>query len=243
MHYIVCATYKIGGFPVLLGWKPGESKAKAGVRLNPNKWKARADKIGDMLGLDLAHEEVDLIEWDLDDELQATHDLKKIEGGRKAATIKTSWHEHAPHTRNDRYHNAALSLAFAVKTQAFQTSTDDGKMDPKRKRALIDFLNLLDWASPQSWELRTGLFKRLQSKVGANKVKDRKGVESLIDEDMDRHRSSGSKMLWGFVDVDEGGWAGLILSQKQEELAKKDKLWTNACTHSQPAKGFTCGLW
>jgi hypothetical protein len=228
---------------VLLGWKPGESKAKAGLRLNPNKWKARADKIGDMLGLDLAHEEVDLIEWDLDDETQATHDLRKIERGRNAATVKISWHEHAPHTRNDRYHNAALSLAFAVKSQAFQTMTDDGKMDPKRKKALIDFLNLLDWASPQSWELRTGFAKKLHWKVDADEVNNREGVESLINEYMDRHRSSGSKNLWGFVDVDEGGWVGSILSQKQEDLAKNDKLWTKACTHSLPAKGFTCGLW
>ena len=243
VHYAICATYKIGGFPALLGWKLGESKANAGLWLNPNRWKATADRIGEMLELDMANEEVEVIDWDLDDEMKASHDLRRIERGRKAATLKTSWHEHAPHTRNDRYHNAALSLAFAVKSQAFQTLTDDGKMDPKRKRALIDFLNLLDWASPQSWELRTGLVKELLWKVDADIVKDREGVASLIDEDMDRHRSSNSRNLWGFVDVHEGSWTRLIFSQQQAILAKDDKRWTKACTHSQPAKGFTCGLW
>jgi hypothetical protein len=116
-------------------------------------------------------------------------------------------------------------------------------MEPKRNRALLDFLKLLDWASPQSWELRTGLVKELQWKVEADRVKDRGDVESLIDSDMDRHRISGSKDLWGFVDVQEGGWTGIIFGQKHEDLAKDDKRWTKACTHSQPGKGFTCGLW
>jgi hypothetical protein len=242
LHYAICATYEIGGFPAVLGWRQGESKAYAGLVLN-NKWKVNADMVAEMLGLDLAHEAVEMYELDLDDETQSTHDLRMIEKAHKAATLKTSWHEHAPHTRNDRYHNAALSLAFAVKSQSFQTLTDDGKMDPKRKRALVDFLNLLDWASPQSWELRRGFVKELQSKVDADKVTDRGDMESLIDADMDRHRSSGSKDLWGVVDVRDSGWTGMIFGQKQEELAKDDKRWTKACTHSQSAKGFTCGLW
>jgi hypothetical protein len=242
MHHPICYTYNIRGYPFILGWRPGESKANAGLMLN-RIYKVNAEIIAEMLGLDMANEEVELFDWDLDDETQAAHYLKMNEKGRKLAALKTSWHEHVPHTRNDRYHNAALSLAFAVKSQLFQTLTDDGKMEPKRKRALVDFLKLLDWASPQSWELRTGLMKELQWKVDADRVKDRGDVESLIDGDVDRHRISGSKDLWGFVDVQEGGWTGTIFGQKQEVLAKDDKRWTKACTHSQPGKGFTCGLW
>ena len=168
---------------------------------------------------------------------------KLIKQGHKAARIKTSWHEHEPHTHNDRYHNAALSLAFAVKSQLFQTLTEDGKMEPKRRRALQDFLNLLDWATPQSWKLRSSFIRELQWKMDADGVKSRADVESLIDGDMGRHRTEGTVDLWGFVDASKNGWTGKMFGQSQEELAKLDKRWSDTCTHHQPAKGFTCGLW
>ena len=202
------------------------------------------DMVGEMLGLDMAHEEVELFDWDIEDEGAKEKIMKKLtEQGHKAAAKMLSWHEHEPHTHNDRYHNAALSLAFAVKSQLFQTLTADGKLEPKRKRALVDFLNLLEWATPQSWKLRTSLIKELQWKMDADAVKDRGAVESLIDGDMNRHRSVGTEDLWGFVDASERGWTGKVFGQSQEQLAKDDKHWTKTCTHSQPAKGFTCGLW
>lgn len=200
--------------------------------------------IGEMLGLDLAHEAVQLFDWDIEDEeTRAKIEKKLIDQGHKAARVKKAWHEHDPHTHNDRYHNAALSLAFAVKSQLFQTLTSDGKMEPKRKDALVDFLNLLDWATPQSWKLRTGFIKELAWKMDANAVKGRGDVESLIDGDQDRHREKGTEDLWGFVDASESGWTGKMFGRPKEELAKEDKRWSKTCTHSQPAKGFTCGLW
>ena len=203
-----------------------------------------AEKVAEMLGLELAHEEVEVDDWYLEggegwNETIAT----AIENAQKAAMRKLEWHEHAPHTRNDRYHNAALSLAFAIKTQTFQVVSTGGTMDPKVKRALVDFLSLMDWASPQSWKLRTEYVKDIQMKLAEDKVKDRRDMESLIDGDMDSHRATGSNELWGYIDHDEEGWSNKLFRTSQGELAKNDKLWTKACTHSEPAKGFTCGLW
>lgn len=220
LNYRICATLEISGFPTLLGWKLGETHTATnpGMRLN-EKVEPTADKLGMLLGLELAHEEVHVDDWYLEGGEGYNESIAEaIEKAHKAALLKSSWHDHKPHTINDRYHNAALSLAFAVKSQSFQILNEDGNMDTKVKRALVDFLHLLDWASPQSWELRTGFVKELQSRLDTNQVKDRRDVELLIDEDINRHRSTGSKELW-------------------------DKHWTKACTHSQPAKGFTCGLW
>jgi len=244
IYYAICSTYGIHGFPTIIGWKQGESKGHIGLEMNEEE-NIDADMVGEMLGLDMAHEAVELWDWDEDEdeESQALLHKKSIEQGHKAARTKKAWHEHRPHTHNDRYHNAALSLAFAVKSQLFQTLTEDGKMDPKRKSALLDFLNLLDWATPQSWKLRTGLIKELHWKMDADTIKNRGDVESLIDRDMARHRSEGATDLWGFVDASEKGWTGKIFGQNQEKLARDDKHWSKACTHSQPAKGFTCGLW
>ena len=239
----MCATYKIAGFPTILGWKMGESKGHRGLELNEEE-DIEPDTVAEMLGLDLAHENIELFDWEFEDnETEALVMEKLAEKGRKAARIKKSWHEHEPHTHNDRYHNAALSLAFAVKSQLFQTLTEDGKIEPKRKDALIDFLNLLEWATPQSWKLRTSFVKEMQWKIN-DAIQVRGDIETLITNDQNSHRAEATEDLWGYVDASEGGgWAGKMFGKSQEELAKEDKHWSKTCTHMEPAKGFTCGLW
>ena len=206
------------------------------------------DMVADMLDLDLAHEAVELFDWNEeieDPEERKMVDVKMAAQASKAARTKKAWHEQEPHTHNDRYHNAALSLAFAVKSQLFQTLTEDGSMEPKRERALLDFLDLLDWATPQSWQLRSTFVSGLKWKINANEVEGRGDLESLIDVDMKHHRSLGTEDLWGAVDASEVTWAERMKfsSESKEQLEKDDKHWTKTCTHSQPAKGFTCGLW
>ena len=244
VYYAICATYGISGFPTILGWKQGESKDHAGIEMNEDE-DIEPDTVGEMLGLDLAHEGMKLFDWEIEDEETKAHVEKRLaEQAHKAARIKKSWHEHEPHTHNDRYHNAALSLAFAIKSQLFQTLAEDGGMEQKRKDALVDFLNVLDWASPQHWKLRTSFVKDLQWKIN-DAIKNRKDVETLIDGDQARHRaeSEGTEDLWGYVDLSDRSWKGKMFGKSQEELAKEDTHWSTTCTHSQPAKGFTCGLW
>lgn len=242
----ICATYDVSGYPTVLAWKQGEPKTIVGVCVNEED-EPTAESLAEVLGLDLANEELETWEYEFNNtEDRLAHEAEMKELARHAAKEKKSWHEQRHNTHNDRYHNAALSLAFAVKSQLFQTLTDDGKMDPKRRRALDDFLNLLDWATPQSWRLRTGLIMDLQWEIESDAVRDRRDVEHIINSDIKRHRSDESEHLWGFVDINQqDSWVGKMLSggKTQEELAKEDTHWTKTCTHMVPAKGFTCGLW
>ena len=244
VYYAICATYEIRGFPTILGWKQGESKSYRGLEMNEEE-DIEPETVGEMLGIDLAHEALELFDWEFEDEeMKAKVQQKLDEQARKAARVKKSWHEHEPHTHNDRYHNAALSLAFAVKSQLFQTVTEDGKIEPKRKDAFVDFLNLLDWATPQSWNLRTNFLKEMQWKMKDSIINNRGDVEKLINGDQHRHRAKGTVDVWGHVDESEITWTGKVFGGKsQEDLAKDDTHWSKTCTHSQPAKGFTCGLW
>ena len=217
---------------------------KAGIVMNEEE-EIYPDLVGVMLELDLAHEAIDVYEWEFEtEEERLEYEKKQAKKAKKAAQVKTSWHQFSPNTHNDKYHNAALSLAFAIKTQLFQTLTEDGKMELKRKKALIDFLNLLEWATPPSWHLRTGFVKELQWSLDSDIISSRGSVESIIDSDMDKHRSRKQDLLWGYVDQNlKTSWAGGLLGPSDVQLAKDDKKWTNSCTHSEPAKGFTCGLW
>lgn len=204
-----------------------------------------ADIVAEMLDLDMAHEEVELYDSETDNEEdQKKVNEKRAEQGHQSASRMLSWHEHEPNTHNDRYHNAALSLAFAIKSQLFQTVTVEGRMEPKRKRALSDFLDLMEWAAPRSWNVRSGLVKELQWRLEADAVRDRAAVEALVAQDVDRHRAAGTADAWGFVEAGGDGWTGQVLRRAQREaLAKEDRRWSRTCTHGQPAKGFTCGLW
>eukprot|EP00985_Skeletonema_marinoi_P021083 scaffold12745_cov73-Skeletonema_marinoi.AAC.1 len=71
-------------------------------------------------------------------------------------------------------------------------------MEPKRKNALVDFLNLMEWATPPSWNLRTGFVKELQWSLDSDAISSRGALESVIDSDVDKHRSGKQDLLWGY---------------------------------------------
>ena len=81
--------------------------------------------------------------------------------------------------------------------------------------------------------------------MSSDAIDDRGAVESIIKTDMERHRSGEAEEPWGYVDTTaRSKLVGKILGKPDPiQLAKDDKHWSTACTHSQPAKGFTCGLW
>lgn len=244
VYYDICDAYDIDGYPTMLGWKLGADVSKLGIDLM-DEGPMNADKIGELLALDLANEEVSLSRNKFNTtEEQLAHEAEMNKLAQKAVEQKRSWHEQYPHNHNDKYHDAALSLAFAIKSQLFQT-TRDRTIENKRRRALMDFLNLLDWATPQSWGLRTGIVTDLQWRIESNVLNDRSDLESIIEADMKHHRPGGSEQLWGFIDSHQqtSFASALFRGRSQKVLAKDDNRWTKTCTHSQPAKGFTCGLW
>ena len=160
VYHAICSTYEVDGFPTILGWKYGDSLETVCIGLNDDGYFPDAEGVGTALDLDLAHEEKGLFNWTFEtDEDRENYEKDMREHAKKASLTKKQWHETKPNTHNDRYHNAALSLSFAIKSQLFQTVTDKGEMEPRRKVALVDFLNLLEWSSPQVGERGFLLFR------------------------------------------------------------------------------------
>ena len=245
VYYHICATYDIDGYPTLIGWKQGQSATDGGTVLNEDG-DIDAESVAQTLDLDLAQEETSVDAEPEDEEERQRVRETRARQGREAAAARLRRHGHEPRTRNARYHDAALSLAFAVRSQLFQTATAaEGGIAPRRRRALSDFLDLSEWALPRSWRVRAGLVRELRRRLAADAVRDRAAVAALIEGDVDRHRRGGTEDAWGSVEAGaEGGRAGRVRRrQRREAWAEEDRQWSRACTHGQPAKGFTCGLW
>lgn len=157
------------------------------------------------------------------------------------------WNEYKS-TLNERYHNAAVSLAFVLKTSVFVNR--DSKLDDRRASAFRDFLELVDWATPQQWHVRTGLVQTLLQNMGD--VTSDRGI--LIDM-MKQHQS---------LPIEGGVWGDIAVSAKRkrrpvyglggdvpkgeapldvDDVFLRNSQWTEACTHHQRGMGFTCGLW
>ena len=122
VYYHICATYDIDGYPTLIGWKQGQSATDGGTVLNEDG-DIDAESVAQTLDLDLAQEETSVDAEPEDEEERQRVRETRARQGREAAAARLRRHGHEPRTRNARYHDAALSLAFAVRSQLFQTAT------------------------------------------------------------------------------------------------------------------------
>ncbi|EJK49387.1 hypothetical protein THAOC_31739, partial [Thalassiosira oceanica] len=240
VYHAICSTYDIDGFPTIFGWKHGESLESPGIALNDDG-EPDADDVGELLELDLAHEEKGLFNWTFEtDEDRESYEKDMIEQAKKAARTKKLWHETKPNTHNDRRVDGlsqSARVGFAA-GRGERYSVILWLRCASSNRALSS-------RNPQSWQLRTTFVKELQRRISSDAIADRGVVESIIKTDMDRHRSGETEDPWGYVDTTvRSKLVGKILGKPDPvQLAKDDKHWSKACTHSQPAKGFTCGLW
>ena len=148
------------GYPTILGYGLGSDPFVRGVELNGDDAPdLSVESIGELLSIELAHEQVDAWQSSYSNsEDRRNREREKEEDAIKAAETKREWQSY-PSTLNDRYHNAALSLAYALKTGVYNRL---GKLSDDRALALSDFLDLVDWTTPQSWSVRTGLVKELR---------------------------------------------------------------------------------
>ena len=124
---------------------------------------------------------------------------------RKAADaveLKKYWHEYEPNTLYDRYHNAALSLAFYLTSGVY---VQNGYLDDKRSLALSEFLYLLEWMVPLSWDVQTVLVRELRRDLGTVVVKSPYGLVDLVLQAHILHEiewvEAYPERLWGHVDV------------------------------------------
>jgi hypothetical protein len=131
-------------------------------------------------------------------------------------------------------HNAAVSLAFVLKSGIY-VHREDG-LDDNRALALKEFLELVDWASPQAWSIRTGMIQDLLHNLPEIVSSSRK-----LSEIVDRHVAidTGDSLWGGFQESTAPSNDTLSLA----DFFRNNTRWTEACTHSQRTMGYTCGMW
>ena len=252
----LCHTYEVHGYPTILGYGIGSDPFVRGIELNREDDDApemSAESIGDLLSIELAHEQVD--GWKSsysNSEDRRNREREKEETAAKAAELKHEW-QSFPSTLNDRYHNAGLSLAFALKTGVYNGF---GKLSDDRALALSDFLDLIDWTTPQAWCVRTGLVKELRLRFHDVVVSSKSNLIDMVERNQELHELrrgvAALDNLWGYIDAPRRlkrrntitGLGGDVPDTKRtNELTSRNRKWTEACTHRLPAHGFTCGLW
>lgn len=243
----ICRAYDITGFPIVFGYSIGMDISKQGIELNEKGTTMTAELIADYLHLTLAQESIDVHQQKLFGSLEEKDEFiaQQKQQAMDAATRKQSWQEY-PSSLNARYHNAALSLAFSLKTTVFVKTSSS--LDDKRALALQEFLELLAWTTPQNWHVRTGMIQELLQKMGSIVNQG----EVVMTEIVERHQSLYvEKGMWGDLIVQKHGTEKLGLGgdvpQKKkfnaEDIYWGNNRWTEACTHDERGMGLTCGLW
>lgn len=206
-----------------------------GIELNPVDGPSMtAETIASDLELSLVQEpkNMTLRNFTNSDDRRA-FELEQAQMAKTAAEKKRSWQSY-PSTIDERYHNAAVSLVFVLKNGVYLERED--RLDDIRALALKEFLELLDWTTPQGWHIRSGLIRDLLD----NLQRIVSGYTHLV-ELVDRHIA---------VNTGDDLWGGLLRGGIQTlpqlsktSLIRKNTKFTEACTHSERALGFTCGLW
>ena len=244
----ICRAYDITGFPIVLGYSIGMDIAKRGIELNEQGTTMTAELIAEYMHLTLAQESIDVHKPKSFGSLEEKDEFidHQKQQAIDAATLKRKWQEY-PSSLNARYHNAALSLAFTLKTSVFVKTTSS--LDDKRALALQEFLELLAWTTPQNWHVRTGMIQELLQKMGSIVNQG----EDMITEIVERHQTLHvEKGMWGDLIVqkhgtEKMGLGGDVPKKKMkinvDTVYRANNRWTEACTHDERGMGLTCGLW
>lgn len=170
---------------------------KPGFELNVRGIPMTAETIADTLHLTLAQEVKDVRKersfgsLEEKDAFFANQKKQAVD----AATRKRSWQDY-PSSLNERFHNAALSLAFALKTGVFVKTTSS--LDDKRALALQEFLELVEWTTPQNWHVRTGMVQEVLGNMGDIVTKG----QGIMTDIVERHQS---------LQVENGMWGDLFI--------------------------------
>lgn len=201
----ICYTYEIDGYPTIYGWRGGTGAIRSngdgdddngngipykypditdfGILLNPD-WDSgiTAESIAHQMNFEIAEEGISSpkggsgdgsYSWSNSQD-KREYEENQITAGIEAAKLKRSTFAFYG-SMNELYHDAAVSLAFVLKTSIYTTNTahhDRGhkygsvgarrnSLDGDRAMALHDFLSLMDWATPSWWSVRRGLIKDL----------------------------------------------------------------------------------
>jgi thiol-disulfide isomerase/thioredoxin len=242
----ICRHYSISGFPFVMGWGINMDIEDVGIELNPPGVTVSAEVIAGAMGLTLASEAQDRKKGEaLSPEETRTLISKAIEIRRQRLNV--------PSTINDRYHDAAVSLAFVLKTAVFTQQSN--VLDYQRASELQEFLELVHWATPHTWSVRTGMVQEVLEKF--KEISQGGAGPGMLTSLIQNHQAMEATQegeLWGHIKIkhprgDTIGLGGDAPHRRMppagtaEEHYRKNNKWTSACTKEDRGMGFTCGLW
>jgi thiol-disulfide isomerase/thioredoxin len=267
LNEIICDTYEIEGFPTVMGWRGGEDYAnfnditKPGLVLN-EEGKIDADSVADFLLIALAEDE--MANMTPESKFSNSQDQRQWEENKKQLGLEIA-KEHLAMMEyeadiNERYHNAAVSLAYLLKTSVYESSK--GYLNEKKAHVLYDFLILVDWATPFQWDFRSQFIQVLLNRFNSDVIAGKRSLVDLVESLQGRSFKTGTRreeLLWGHLNESrtkrfltrraavKSGLGGEAESYEFhvpfQTLLKEHSQWTDACTHKTVSKGFTCGLW
>lgn len=234
---MICRAYSIKGFPVVLGYRLGANLHERGIELNPiDEPEMTVGSIARDLHLELAYVPKEMsIRNFTNSEDRREYEERQVHQAEEAATTKQAWHEYSS-SLDERYHNAAVSLAFVLKNGIYVDRKDG--LDDNSALALKEFLELVDWATPQAWSIRTGLIQDL-----LHNLPDIVSSSRKLSQIVDRHVAidTGDSLWGGFQE--STAQSNDTVSLSQADFFRNNTKWTEACTHSRRAMGYTCGMW
>lgn len=267
LNEVICDTYEIAGFPTVMGWRGGEDYAefndiqKPGLILN-EEGTVDADSIAEDLDIPLAEEE--LLQNQTESKFSNSQDQRdwekrKMQWGLESAKEHLAMMEYDSDI-NERYHNAAVSLAYLLKTSIYESSK--GTLDYKKAHVLYDFLTLVDWATPFEWDFRKQFVQVLLNKFDSDVIRGKRMLVDLVEGIQSKSFKIGRRreeLLWGHLNEHrsrkkynrrtaiKNGLGGEseshVLHVPLQTILKEHSKWTDACSHGTSFKGFTCGLW
>ena len=264
LYQEICEYYEIEGYPTVFGWKEGTDFAdmkKRGIMLN-EEGEPNPMSIGEDLGFDLAQ---DKVVYDRDEsrfsnsEDQRQYLKDKIQRGINLAKEKVENFEY-DFDINEIYHNAAASLCFLLKTAVFSSSRKG--LTTYRKEVLHEFLQLVDWATPEAWDFKRIMVRDLLQNYEEVMSGGKTSLENFVLNYQKSTFKTGQRkeeLLWGHLDEKPyrkrqkqllnksglGAEHGKSKELTDAAVAKEHAGWTPQCTHDEPSTnaGYTCGLW
>lgn len=271
-----CATYDIQGYPTILGYR-GKAEASddevfsdfignttlRGTQLNlENNLNTNIEVIAATMKFDVSSMERKYTDPESkysNSADQRNYEQRKVQRGLDVAAEKTAFLEYDA-TKNDIYHDAILSLAYILQHGIYSQASGKALKNESQKAALHDFLKLVDWATPASWEVRksfvSGLLENFDTQVSQGKGDLHAFVERNYpptQKESSNKNDTRDLLPWGFIDAKEmksynvvkrrhglGQDSPLQLRHYQEISPANPKKWTSACNHGPSSSGFTC---
>lgn len=271
----VCHWYEVNNYPTVIGWGGIHNKdmniTEVGIILNEYS-DFGADSIAADMQFDIADGSYSStnkvkVEEGKDEKFSNSTDQKewdtwKEERIKEVVEETRSWLEFE-HAINDRYHNAAASLAYVLRTGVYISKKG---LSVSQQSALREFIGLVEWATPLEWNVRSTVVKDLYDNFEQHIAAGPKGKDGLV-KIVERYQSKPltqglrrEELLWGYIDENQRRILDADVDRREivkrplgaehgsrhvdANVEKEERIsWTSACNNHNPNGGFTCGLW